>query len=295
MSFRRTDSGLSTMHKFLGVDAVAFVEGGPTTFTLEEVNAGSYTAQANDLKYWQIVFSSFEPTRTVHFRAVGSKETIKEIAALITAGKITHVLAAMDRDLDHLNNSLLHGAGVFHTLGYSWENDVWTDAAVIAAFKRFSNVPDAEEAAAKDITEHFAKVRRKLRHCVRIDALLVSNRLQPLPREPLRGTVRPSKSHPPDLSATALRGLVKETTKKARPCHIVGRPATEPLRDCDGHLLEAVGYHLLVHVLRKYCRLRVTPRDLLVPAVIDSFSSLIKSDPSFINHYTPMFAATTWA
>ena len=63
MSFRRTDSGLSTMHKFLGVDAVAFVEGGPTTFTLEEVNAGSYTAQANDLKYWQIVFSSFEPKK----------------------------------------------------------------------------------------------------------------------------------------------------------------------------------------------------------------------------------------
>jgi hypothetical protein len=75
----------------------------------------------------------------------------------------------------------------------------------------------------------------------------------------------------------------------------VGKLPTHPLRDCYGHLIEAFGYHVLVHVLRKYCKLRVTPKELLVPAVIDSFSSIIKSDASFAAHYSPMFAAVTWS
>jgi hypothetical protein len=294
MSFRRTDSGLSSMHKFLGVDAVVFVEGGATAFTLQQVYAGSYSAQADDIKYWQVVFSNFAPARNLHFRAVGSKGTIKEIAALILSGKVTRVLAAMDRDFDHLNNSLPRSGGIFHTLGYSWENDVWTEAVVLAAFKRFSNIPEAEKAVAKEIFEHFGQARRKLRHCVAADVMLASQGLQLLHRDKFRKVCRPSKNGPPSFSQSAARAVVTEASRKARPHRIMSKPVADPVRDCYGHLWGFFGYHLLVHVLRKYCRVRVTPKELLVPAVIDSFRGVLKSDALLANHYSPMFAATNW-
>ncbi len=295
MSFRRTDSGLSTMHRFLGVDAVVFVEGGASSFTLEEIYAGRYSAQADDLKYWQIVFSTFAATRSVHLRSVGSKKTIREIAALIVCGKVTHVLAAMDRDLDHLNASLPLGAGTFHTLGYSWENDVWTGEVVLSAFRRFSNVPEAEGPASKEIRAHFARARQKLRHCVRVDAMLAAKGLRPLRREKFRRLLRPLKSHPPGFSRSAARALVKEASVRVRPQRLTGGPTHDTLRDCDGHLLGAFGYHLLVHVLRKYCQFRVTPKDLLVPAAIDAFAAALASNPLLTPHYSRQFAPVKWA
>ena len=132
------------MHRFVGADAVVFVEGVKASFTLEQISAGSYSPQADDLKYWQIVFAKFAPARILHSRAVGSKNTIREIGLLIVSGRVAHVMAAMDRDLDHLTGALPSGAGIFHTPGYSWENDVWMDAVVLATSKRFNTVPEAE-------------------------------------------------------------------------------------------------------------------------------------------------------
>ena len=86
-TFRRTELRVTDRHLFLGVDAVVFLEGGKTSFTPEEVGSGSYTAQAEDLKYWQIVFSKFAPSHTLHSRAVGSKNTIKEIGLLAASGR----------------------------------------------------------------------------------------------------------------------------------------------------------------------------------------------------------------
>lgn len=295
MTFRRTDSGLSRMHRFLGVDAVVFVEGGKTSYTLQQVGSGSYTAQADDLKYWQVIFSKFATGQALHFRAVGSKNTIREIGLLAASGKITHVFAAMDRDLDHLNSSLPNGPGTFHTAGYSWENDVWTDAVVFATFKKFSTVPEAEKAAEREISGQFALIRRKLRHCVRVDALLVANSLQPLHREKFNKVVLPVKSGPPTYSARAARLLVKEGRQKARPQRVSrAGPAPDTLVDCYGHLIENFGYHLLVHILSKYCKLKVTPRDLLVPAAIDAFSEALNSNGRLTAHYAPLFSRITW-
>ena len=202
----------------------------------------------------------------------------------------------MDRDLDHLNGSLPIGPGTFHTAGYSWENDVWTDMIVFATFKKFSTVPEAEKAARREINEQFALMRTNLRHCVRADALLVANALQPLHREKFKKVVLPAKGGPPTYSARAARRLVKEGREKARP-HRVSRtgPAPETLVHCYGHLLENFGYHLLVHVLSKYCKLKVTPRNLLVPAAIDAFSKTLNSNGRLTTHYAPMFSRAAWA
>jgi hypothetical protein len=296
MSFRRTEAGLSTMHRFLGVEAVVFVEGGKVSFTLQEVSGGSYSGQADDLKYWQIVFAQFCPGRPLHFRAVGSKNTIKEIAVLVSTGRVGHVYAAMDRDLDHLNGSLTKGTGVFHTLGYSWENDVWTHSVVFAAFKTFNTVPEAEKAAATEAEEQFCFMRSKLRHCVRADAALAASNLRPLLREKFAKIIRPVPKASPALNARAAKSLIREGRLKARPARAMAPGVVvHPLRDCYGHLIETFGYHLLVHLLSKYCGIKTTPRELLVPAAINAFSATLGKDADLTAHYAPMFSAIAQA
>src|SRR6267378_8219817 len=98
MSFRRTNSGMSNLHLFHGVDAVVFVEGVPTSFTLEQLEQGLFNNQAEDLKYWRIVFTTFVNGKTFHFRAVGSKNALIELSTLIISKQIRRVIVAMDRD-----------------------------------------------------------------------------------------------------------------------------------------------------------------------------------------------------
>jgi len=284
------------MHLFLGVDAVVFVEGGKMTYTIEQISQGLYNPQADDLKYWQIVFMAFAGQRTFHFRAVGSKRTIKELAVLITGNQVKHILVAMDRDLDHLAGTLPVGAGVLSTLGYSWENDVWTSEVVFATFKKFNTSPQTEIQAKNTIEDEFAKARSKLKCCVLADAILRFNKLDPLPRAKLEKIVRPSASGPPTISLETAKSIIRTQRLKVRPTRLRGpkvRPNT--LRDCYGHLLANLGYHVLAHVLKKFCGISVTPKQLLGPAAIDAFATLLPRDQALTSHYNSMFGAINWA
>jgi hypothetical protein len=287
---------MSNLHLFHGVEAVVFVEGGKTTYTLEQVSQGLYNPQADDLKYWQVLFKTFAQQRTVHFRAVGSKNTITELAALIIAGSIRHVIVAMDRDLDHVRGSLHTGGGVLSTIGYSWENDVWTVDVVFEAFKKFSTAPESEKDAEQTIREGFENARRKLKHCVRTDVVLGANKLDPLPREKFEKILRPVRNAPPTISSAEAKAIIRLQRRKSKGKKLYAPGIeTDTLRDCHGHLLGGFGYHLLVHALNKFCGITLTPRQLLVPAAIDAFGTLLPNDPTLRAHYAPQFAAINWA
>jgi hypothetical protein len=290
MNFRRTNSGLSNLHLFHSVDAIVFVEGGNVTFTIDQITEGRYNSQANDIKYWQIIFETFEPSKAFHFRAVGSNNTIDEIARSIASKEITHVFVARDRDFDHWHGTLPAGPGIFYTIGYSWENDVWTPPVVFATFKKFSNAPDSEIEALKLIDSEFAKMYRSMTGCVRADAILTFNKADGIPKTELIKVVRPSQTGPPTISRETVRALVRARRLKTRPQRLIG-PKNRALTkvDCFGHLLESFGYHLLVHVLKKFCGLRTTPRELLVPAAIDSFASSVTANKVLSGHYGQLF------
>jgi hypothetical protein len=291
MSFRRTNAGMSNLYLFHGVDAVVFVEGGGEAFTLEQLSQGLYNNQAYDIKYWQIVFGSCAPTKKFHFRAVGSKNSINEIVNLIVANNVKHVFVARDRDFDHLTGILRPSPGIFYTSGYSWENDVWTAPIIFETFRKFSSVPDNEIAAKQLIDSEFANLAAGLRGCVRADAVLSFNKAEPLLRSKFAKIVRPTHNGPPTLVKANARSLVREQRLKIRPHKLKGPSVkVHPLRDCYGHLLETFGYHLLAHALAKLSKLKTLPKELLIPAAIDSFAAHLKTNIALLAHYNPMFA-----
>lgn len=297
MTFRRTDPGLSNMHRFLRVDAVVFVEGGPVTFTLAEISQGAGNVICHDIKYWSVVFHVFTPAKRFHFKGVGSKSTVREIAVLVTGGHVTHTLVAMDRDWDHLTGTLPTGSGVFSTAGYSWENDVWSKPVVFAAFRRFNSNLSSESEAEKTIDLAFRKFEHRACRCARADAALTLNKLDPLPRSEFEKLARPGISDsPPEFSNAAAKALIQGRKHSVRPTRVFCPIGTNinALRDSFGHLVGRFGYHLLVHVLSKYANIRITPKELLIPAAIDAFAEQLHQDSRLFDHYTAQFATVGW-
>jgi len=125
LSFKRTDSGLSNMHLFVKVDAIIYVEGGETSYSLEDIKSGKYNKSSVDITFWRALFHYFLPGKKYHFRAVGSKSSLLELKELISKNLISNVYIAMDSDFDRHQNSRRKKKGIFCTHGYSWENDVW--------------------------------------------------------------------------------------------------------------------------------------------------------------------------
>ena len=125
MSFTRTSSGLSNLHLFYDSDLIVYTEGGTQTFTLEDIQKGSYSRNSVDIKFWKHVFEINGFEKKVSFRAIGSKTASKSICEKIISGEIHNIIVAKDRDLDEYVDSMFNSPFILYTKGYSWENDVF--------------------------------------------------------------------------------------------------------------------------------------------------------------------------
>ena len=57
MSFTRTNSGLSNLALFHGVDLIVFTEGGEESYSYEDVLASKFNERSVDIKFWSGIFS----------------------------------------------------------------------------------------------------------------------------------------------------------------------------------------------------------------------------------------------
>lgn len=126
MSFIRTNSGLSNIGIFLGVDIVVYTEGG-ISLSLEQVSSGEFNKKSPDIKFWRGVFNSHGFTRKVEFRALGSKTAARLICDKIASEEIDGVAVALDRDYDNFFRRLYSSPRIIYTKGYSWECDVFLE------------------------------------------------------------------------------------------------------------------------------------------------------------------------
>jgi hypothetical protein len=77
---------------------------------------------------------------------------------------------------------------------------------------------------------------------------------------------------PPELSRDAARMLIHNAKEVIRPNRAFCHSKIHALKDCFGHVVGRFGYFLLVHILSKHADIRLTPKDLLIPIVIDAFA-----------------------
>lgn len=252
MSFRRTNSGLSNLYLFLDCDAVVFLEGGDS-LRKDQVENGLYNDLSEDIQFWQTAFSIFRPERKYQFRSIGSKETVKSIAADVMNGHTNNVIVAMDRDFDHLNGRLLLSDNIIYTRGYSWENDAWNKLALVEAFYTLSGSCKTQiDAEATIVDGYFEKCLLGLRGAVRIDAILSQYNNSLFDRDSYIRYLDIKKACMPKLNYKEVRNSLTSARKK------VGKPITRktnftitPFIDCFGHLYAELSYRIMSYLLEK--------------------------------------------
>lgn len=292
MTFTRTNLGLSNLYLFFKVDAVVFVEGGQS-ISRDDVEKGNYTSSSSDIRFWQALFNIYRPKETYQFRAIGSKENVKSIANKINNGELTHVIATMDRDLDHINNRIIVSKNVIYTYGYSWENDCWCLNTILLAYCSLSGCCKNQlkeqrlflEKSLKDFSE-------SLRRMVYIDMILSQHNSSLFDRDKHLRYISEDTNGCPKINITELKksiGIVRNN--HPRPITKKTNFNLDVINDCFGHLFADFSYKLLTYLLRLNRNLPKIPKEYATGAVVQEFIQLFKKiEPNNLRaHYDSAF------
>ena len=294
MIFHRTSSGLSNLHLFYGVDAIVFTEGGESC-AVADIIKGKFTSHADDIKFWRLLFDNYAPGKKCHLRGVGSRSGLINLAAYVMANAVSNVFICMDRDLQHLQDGPGMAPIVVCTFGYSWENCVWTSPVVLLVFERLNTSGTDVSEIQGDVDRAFEIAAKRLRWFAWASHLLVLNGATSFKIESSLGSVVAKSSNLPTINMGHLRELVHQAHSTiSRPVHIGHRFNIRPLEDCYGHLLGKFGYHLLAYLLRRHCKFRSLPIDVVTPVAIDAALGYIKADKARNHHYSLQFSRLKW-
>lgn len=293
MSFRRTESGLTNLYLFFGVDAVVYLEGG-ASLSREDVNQGLYTDSTQDIRFWQTLFSIYRSGKKYKFCSVGSKETVKSIATDVMEGRVNNVIAAMDRDFDHINGRLIATNNIIYTFGYSWENDAWNKEALREAFCTLAGACATKIDAEEEILEnYYQEVASHLRGAIRIDAILSQYDYSLFDRESYMRYVAIKRNGMPTVNQEQVSNSLSEARGKVegkivRKTHFV----LSPLIDCFGHLFAEYAYRLLAYLLEKIRNNPKLSKDYAASMIVEKFGQLLSANllPDLKSHYDSEFS-----
>lgn len=137
MIAKRSPSGLQNMRLFKKVDLVIYTEGGDgSTLSKEDVLKGKGHEASDDVYFWQKIFEIFRPNTSIKILAVGSSETLKEIARDIEKEQLNGVCVAMDKDYRQFWGNQTSHRNVIISRTYSWENEFFNFEIILSAYRR---------------------------------------------------------------------------------------------------------------------------------------------------------------
>lgn len=251
MSLRRTAGGLASLHLFFRVDCIVYCEGG---FPLGEADvlAGQGDEQTLDVMFWKSICEFVGAKRNYHFKSVGSKTTLKSIAADIATHGIATVLVSLDRDYDwHCARHLNHPR-VLYTYGYSWESDTVCALGLERLFFRlFPKTPVSKKIFADGLT-HIRKVGAELVKWCETEIALSARKMdllfvrdKPSASLELNGVILPG------LSVVRIRTSLTRVGLRRRPKRLVAVATNEVFRHVWGKLASRLFYHVFVRLAQR--------------------------------------------
>ncbi|ELY5849557.1 DUF4435 domain-containing protein [Cronobacter turicensis] len=278
MSFSRTSSGLSNMARFYGAEIVVFTEGGTSSFSAKEALEGNFNINSVDIKFWSIALRKYGFNKKVHFRALGSKTSAKEIALKAANKEIHNVLVARDADLDIYLQCNIDSPFVLHTYGYSWENDVWHTKSLLAQIETLcmsQNLPDECQKAVDETLAHFHNYARRL---FLLELIYRKNGQRFITA--LTGEYFLNCRSQPALKMGSILKLLRDNKDKvARPVRVNSLVnLQDAVRFCYGKLFECLSYSVLCYVAKTHLGFKSIPKALITSTMIERFSALRDDD-----------------
>lgn len=286
--FKRSKSGIKNQHLFHNVDFVIFVEGGKKSFTKDEIYNGSFHSETEDIIFWKNVFESFVNGKTLKFKSVGSKTTIKEIAIDIINDDIETVLIAIDNEFDEPFNNRIEHPNIYYTDGYSWENDIWTGDLI----KDIIEVLSAVKVTNSEIEQNFSKFIKDLKFAVYADAYLFKKGDSYFKRKSGHlFCVVCNPTYLPSIKKDVLDlRTIEKGVNKGTVYSFGRRYSIDTAKHCFGHLLADYCCQVVVHYLKNNHGLKNLSKDLIYRIALNRFfTKLFKSSKSY-NYYEQQFA-----
>jgi hypothetical protein len=284
--FRRTISGLTNQHLFFGVDLIVFLEGGES-YNKDEVYDNKYTAETEDVIFWNNIFKRFKSDKKIKFKSIGSKTTIKEIAFDVINGQITTVIVAMDNEFDEILNNRIEHPNVFYTHGYSWENDVWNQIVVKSVIEELSAV----QIENSDIEDNFNEFLNRIKIAVYSDAYLFRNDSSFFNRK--KGRMFCVDCNPIDLPIIKSEEIDKKILDKGitkRKAILYGNKKNiDSLKFCFGHFLADYCCQLIQHYLKKRHSLTNLNKDFIYRMGINKHFEMCFENGNTFEHYANQF------
>lgn len=285
--FKRTPSGINNQHFFYGVDFVIFVEGGKKSFNKAEVYAGNYSAETDDIIFWEKIFQSFVIGKKLKFKSVGSKSTIKEIAIDVINNQIASVLVAMDNEFDEpFKNRIIH-PNVYYTDGYSWENDIWN----IELIKNIIEQLTAIDLEHTEIEKNYSQFIKDLKFAVYADAYLFKKGDSFFQRK--KGHLFCVDCNPKDLPSikkdTIEQKIVDKNIKKSTVYSFGKRYSIKTKKHCFGHLLADYCCQIVIHYLKNRHGFKNLSKDIIYRVALKKFFDDHFEDSSSFNFYKKQF------
>ena len=169
---------------------------------------------------------------------------------------------------------------------------MWTPSLVTALFYDLCAVAKDTVDIQSIVDAAFRRFSRSIEPTIKIEILLLQNAFDGLDRSAIRGCLRIDRRDPPCIDRSRIRRIVRErrTTVHARVRRVSDRKP-RALCDCHGHLLADFAFHMLAHLLRKYCKAKTIPKDLVSTAALTRFERQIAVDTQVNGYYQPLVAA----
>ncbi len=273
MPFTRTQSGLSNLALFHGVDFIVFSEGGCESYSYGDVINGKFNEKAVDIKFWSGIFSKHNFNKTIEYRALGSKTSLQKICQLIIENKISNVIVVLDSDLDGFLGSRFNSPYILYTQGYSWENDVYHPELVKEQISSFIFTAKLLPKYINILNQAYKNFDRHAHRLLMLEIMFRQNDVRFI--TDCNGERFINGKSIPRLKLDQILNLIKQ--KKALLPKPVNMPAIPvkicPIRFCYGKLREALGIALISYICGKLNGIKSLPKDLIVGAMIERYKN----------------------
>jgi len=247
MSLQRSASGLANLKLFFKVDQIVYCEGGDS-LTAEAIGQGQGDDETLDVHFWQLIFANFGSERKTHFKSVGSKQTLMQLADLIIKHDIPSVFICMDRDHDFLCGRQRQDHRVIYTRGYSWENDVFDPEVIRRAFFVFRNANERSMVDSENLIKSGHKFMREARRFCEYDVYFVQRGMVAMfPRDnPMRPiALVPKKA--PALNVVWLKREIAQRGFTKKPRSALSISVQDVQQHLFGKTLAKYVYHAVKH------------------------------------------------
>jgi len=287
MTLRITINGLKSLHLFYKVDRIVYCEGGES-LTIDDVVGGGGTVSTLDILFWSSMLLRDEQKLKVHFKSVGSKETIKSILDDVVRGNIHTIRVCRDRDHDNVLQAIGKSNYLLHTYRYSWENDVISLESLLEVVSTFVPKGELFDKLRFKLESFYYQLLSTILTWTEMDIALYVRRGTPLFERQKPISCVDCNSYPPELRNTALRQRLNGFGYSRGPRPVVRLSQKTVAENVFGKLLSKVMYHATAMLLKEILPNCKFSYEVFMRMIVDRARIIINSgrDSVLHTHYT---------